>query len=241
MLIYPLIVAVVSLAFGGVVLSQWASRRRAHQLAWGVALFMAAVASFSFAGFLGNGSELLFRLYYAFGGLLMAAYLGMGSLYLVLSKRLADLILAILVTVSAIGVALILVAPVDTIALHQLQHTSGEGTNGLKVGLWLLPVILLNTFGAVAVILVALYSAYKVWQRQAPARFFAANVTIAIGTGIISAAGSTGRLGLSPHYFWIIMTVGWVVIFAGFLLTTKLAALGAHSSRDLPLSRGAAV
>ena len=99
--------------------------------------------------------------------------------------------------------------------LHQLQHTSGEGTDGLKAGLWLIPVILLNTFGAVAVIAVALYSAYKVWQRQAPGRFVAANVTIAVGTLIISAAGSTGRLGLTPHYFWIIMTAGWIVIFAG--------------------------
>lgn len=227
MLIYPLIVAIVSLLFGGVVLVQWSARRRPQQLIWGLALLMAATASFAFAGFLADGSELLFRLYYVFGGLLMAAYLGMGSLYLALNKRVADLVLAALVIVSAIGVALILVAPANAAVLHALQQTSGEGTNGLKPGLWLIPVILLNTFGAVSVIAVALYSAYKVWQRQAPVRFFAANVTIAVGTGIITAAGSTGRLNLAPHYFWVLMTVGWVVIFAGFLLTTNLAALGA--------------
>lgn len=238
MLVYPLIVAVVSLAFGATVLSQWTSRRRPQQLIWGIALLMAAAASFAFAGFLANGSELLFRVYYAFGGLMMAAYLGMGSLYLALNKRTADLILAALVIVSAIGIALILVAPVDGTALHKVQQTSGAGTGVLKLGLGLVPLILLNSFGAVAVIAVALYSAYRVVQRQAPMRFATANVTIAIGTGIISAAGSSARLG--ANFFWVLMAVGWVVIFAGFLLTTNLATVATIGSRDLSIGQGAA-
>ena len=127
MSIYPLIVAIVSLVFGLIVLSQWMARRRSQQLIWGIALLMAAGASFAFVGFLSNGSELLFRVYYALGALLMAAYLGMGSLYLALSRRVADLILAALVIVSAFGVALVLVAPVDIAALHNQQHTSGPG------------------------------------------------------------------------------------------------------------------
>src|SRR5205085_4489802 len=126
--IYPLIVAIVSLAFGVIVLSQWMARRRSQQLIWAIALLMAAAASFAFVGFLAGGSEILFRVYYALGALLMAAYLGMGSLYLALSKRAADLILAALVIVSAFGVALILAAPVDAVALRNLQHTSGAGT-----------------------------------------------------------------------------------------------------------------
>ena len=202
--IYPLIVAVVSLAFGVIVLSQWMARRRPQQLIWGIAL-------------------------------LMAAYLGMGSLYLALSKRVADLILAALVIVSAFGVALVLVAPVDVVALHRLQHTSGAGTGVLKPGPWLLWLIaVLNSFGAAAVIGVALYSAYKVLRRQAPVRFAVANVTIAIGTGIVTYAGTAARLG-SPNDFWILMAVGWVVIFAGFLLTLKLAPL-ARPGRDVPMA-----
>lgn len=230
MLLYPLIVAVVSLVFGGIVFSQWLTRRRQHQFIWSIALAMAAVASLAFVAFLAGGNELMFRLYYVFGALMMAAYLGMGSLYLVLSRRAADLVLSALVVVSALGAALILVAPIDATLLHQAQHTGGPGTNVLKNGAWLFPVILLNVFGAVAVIGVALYSAYKVMRRQAPARFAAANVTIAVGTIIISEAGTSARLG-APTTFWIVMAVGWVVIFAGFLMTTNLAALGAPSGQ----------
>ena len=234
MSIYPLIVAVVSLVFGVIVLSQWAVRRRSQQLIWGIALLMAAGASFAFVGFLADGSALLFHVYYALGALLMAAYLGMGSLYLALSKRAADLILAALVIVSALGVALVLVAPMDVVALHKLQHTSGAGTGVLKPGLWLVLLIVLNSFGAAAVIGVALYSVYKVLRRQAPVRFAVANVTIAVGTGIVTAAGTAARLG-SPNAFWVTMAVGWVVIFAGFLLTLKLAPL-ARPSRDVPMA-----
>src|SRR5205823_13427988 len=63
--IYPLIVASVSLAFGVIVLAQWAVRRRPQQKIWGIALLMAAGASFAFVGFLADGSELLFHVYYA--------------------------------------------------------------------------------------------------------------------------------------------------------------------------------
>ena len=236
MLTYPFIVAIVSLAFSGVVLAQWATRRRPQQLVWGAALLLAAAASFAFVGVLVTDSTLLFRIYYAGGALLMAAYLGMGSLYLVLPRRVADLVLAALVVVSVVGVVLILVAPVDDAALRLLPRNGGAGANVLKPGAWLLPLILLNVFGAGAVILVALYSAYKVLQRQAPVRFAAANVTIVVGTAIISGAGSAARLG-APNAFWVLMALGWIVIFAGFLLTTNLITVGA--GRNVSAGRSA--
>ncbi len=239
MLVYPLIVAVVSLAFGAVVLAQWAQRRRPHQAVWGFALLAAAAASFAFLGFEGGGSELLFRLYYIGGALLAAAYLGMGSLYLILSRRHADLVLAALAVASALTVALILVTPIDHAQLFAARHT---GTPGTGVFRWSAPALILfilhNIFGAVTVVAVALYSAYKVARRQAPARFVVANVVIAAGVGVVSSAGSSARLGASAP-FWIITAVGYAVIFGGFLLTTNLAALAAREGRDLPVGSGA--
>jgi hypothetical protein len=86
------------------------------------------------------------------------------------------------------------------------------------------------------VIWVALYSAYKMLQRQAPVRFAAANITIVMGTAVISGAGSAARLG-SPNAFWVLMALGWIIIFAGFLLTTNLVAVGA--GRNASTGRGA--
>jgi len=237
--IYPLIVAVISLVFGLVVLSQWARRRRPHQAVWSFALLVGAAAgSFIFVAFENAGSELLFRLYYICVALFPAAYLGMGSLYLVMSRRGADLILAVLAIVSALGVALMLVAPLDHTALLATQRAGTEGTGVLKQGLWLIPVILNNIFGSVALIGVALYSAYKVVRRQAPPRFVVANVVIAAGAFTVAGAGSAARLGNAAP-FWIVTTVGYIVLFGGFLLTTNLAALAARGTRDVPVGSGA--
>ena len=236
MSIYPLVVAVVSLVFGLVVLAQWARRRRPHQAVWSFALLAASAASLAFVLFEGNGSELLFRLYYIGGALLAAAYLGMGSLYLVLSRRVANLVLAALAIASALAVAMILVTPIDHRALLAAQHNGTPGAGVLKPGLWLALFILHNIFGAATVVGVALYSAYKVVQRQAPSRFVVANVVIAAGVGVVSSAGSSARLGASAP-FWIITALGYAVIFGGFLLTTNLAAL---TPRGVRVERGAA-
>jgi hypothetical protein len=236
---YPLFVAAVSLAFAAMVLRQWSSRRRPQQLIWGVALVMAAVASLAYAGFLADGSAGLFRLYYVFGALMMAAYLGMGSLYLALDRRIANVILAVVTVISVLGAVLIFTSPIDAAALHNVEQHGGPGTGVLTSGLWVAPLVVLNIFGAAAVIAVAIFSAVKVLQRQAPTRFAIANVIIAAGTGIISEAGTAARLG-SPNNFWVTMAVGWFVIFAGFLMTTNLATVSVLWQRDLPVGRGAA-
>ncbi len=237
--IFPIIVAAISLVFGVTVLGQWTRRRRPQQLLWGIALLMAAVAAAAYVGVLASGNELSFRLYYIFGALLNAAYLGMGSLYLALPRRVSDLILAALAVASALGLALMLVAPIDAAKLHAVQITGGAGTGVIKPGLWLVIFILHNIFAAVTVAGVALYSAYKVLRRQAPRRFAVANITIAVGVFVISLAGTSARLGAS--IFWVTQAVGFIILFGAFLLTVNLPALAARRNvADIPAGQGAA-
>lgn len=238
MSVFPLIVTAVCLVFGLSVLSMWRQRRRPQLLLWGISLLMACIAAAAYVGFLADGSPLLFRLYYIFGALLNAAYLGMGSLYLILSRRGGDLVLSALAILSAIGVALMIVAPINGAALHSAQVHAAAGTGVLKPGLWLVLFILHNVFGAVTVAGVAIYSAIKAWRKQAPRRFATSNIAIALGVLIVSQAGSSARLGL-PGVFWATQAVGFAVIFAGFLLTTSLATFGAPRGPSLPTERDA--
>ncbi|MBV8085805.1 MAG: hypothetical protein JO247_13430, partial [Chloroflexi bacterium] len=83
-MLYPLAVAVISALFAGTVLNQFATRRHAHQLIWTVALGMSAVASAAYVLALPpNASAAAFRTYYALGAVLMPAWLGLGSIFLV--------------------------------------------------------------------------------------------------------------------------------------------------------------
>ena len=95
------------------------------------------------------GSELAFRLYYLFGALAVAPVMGLGSLYLVLPRRIADRVLWVVSVVIAAGAVQLFAAPVDRAALPALSGASGQGV--LVAGPWLAILIVLNLFGTIAV------------------------------------------------------------------------------------------
>lgn len=196
--------------FAGMLLWQWAQRRRPYQLIWAVALLMSAAASGAYLLALPpQSSPAGFRVYYALGAVLMPAWLGLGSLFLVAPRRVADKCLAALINVGALGAAAVLTTPLDAEALARLN--GGPGTGVLESGLWLPITILLNTFGVVAVVGVAIHSGLR--RRDT----LLANGLIAAGDIVVGIAGSMARTGL-PQLFWVTMLVGWIGIFAGFLL-----------------------
>jgi len=82
-LVLPLATCLVSLAFAGLVLEQWWHRRRSFQAVWTLGLLWYAISSGTqFAGAAAGWSPALYRAWYLFGAILVAAYLGMGTVYL---------------------------------------------------------------------------------------------------------------------------------------------------------------
>ena len=81
--VLPLGSALVSFVFAGFVFDQWLQRRRAFQLVWALGLTWYAVgAGTEFLGSAIGWSSGLYRAWYLFGALLVAAYLGAGTVYL---------------------------------------------------------------------------------------------------------------------------------------------------------------
>lgn len=225
MTVYPAIVFVVSLLFATAVSQQYRQRRRAYQLVWTVSLSMAAIGSLAYIVFLDGGkSELAFRLYYICGALLTAPLLGLGSIMLAArseqARARARIVAALVFVVLLLGAVLLLSASIDQVALRAVN--GGSGQHVFKDGPWLFFVIGSNIFGAVAVVGVAIYSCWQLYKRRTPGQMVAANALIAIGTYVISQAGSQARTGLGAGAFWLVMTVGWVVLFGGFLLTYRV-------------------
>ena len=78
----------MSLLFAGLVLAQWARRRRSFQLVWAVGLLWYGIsAGTEFWGSDFGWSEPLYRTWYLIGALFVAAYLGMGTVYLLARTR----------------------------------------------------------------------------------------------------------------------------------------------------------
>ena len=210
---------IVSVVFAIAVFRQYAARRKMHQLMWGIAIaiWAIAVAAELAATLRGRWGLVTYRAYYATGALLIPAWLGMGTLYLILSKRFNDVILAILSIVSAIGILLIAIWPIDAATLYAV----GAGQVPLKVFPFFpiqLILIVLNTLGALAFILGALWSVVLfAWKRQNRERAIA-TALIAIGGLIAAVAHSVGVLS-GIELFRLSELVAVVFIFVGYLLS----------------------
>ncbi|HKC20655.1 MAG TPA: hypothetical protein VKE27_13610 [Candidatus Dormibacteraeota bacterium] len=84
----PLLSAVLSLVFAGMVFDQWWQRRHNFQLVWSIGLLWYGVATgceFLGGAFGWNGA--LYRTWYLVGAFLVPAYLGAGTLYLLNKTR----------------------------------------------------------------------------------------------------------------------------------------------------------
>lgn len=188
---------------------------------WAAAIVMGLVATLAYLGAVYFTHPWLFKLYYLLGAMWMAAYMGLGSLHLEWGQRRPSLVKGAVVGVvalSLLGALLLALLPVDEGVLLTLAGQPGtgaiphQGTLGL---LWLLDTILLNTFGLLAVMLVAAASAWRAYTARAPRRVAVGNSLIALGVLLLGAAGTAARVGF-PGAFWATMAVGWIVIYSGF-------------------------
>jgi hypothetical protein len=167
----------------------------------------------------------LFRAYYIFGAALAPAWLGLGSIALVCKPQLARGCFGTLTLLSVVAAIFILCADVNLDKLAQIAGTPGTGT--LQPGPWLVMIIILNTLGVVAVVGVAIYSGWKLIKRQASmgglrtSTILWANLFILVGDMFNAAAGTLARvLGLQSS-FWLIMALGWIILFIGVLLASR--------------------
>ncbi len=220
-LIISLLTVVTALVFAAVVLGQYLARRRPYQLVWSAGLFVYALAALAQAAAEVIGwSPPLYKAWYVLGGLYAASWLGMGTVYLLAPRRAAHAVLAALAIVSVLGLLPALAADVPAIALPRSGHP--------HVRVMPPPVritaIVLNTFGTVALVGGAAWSAWSFWRRGTPPQRVVSTVLIAVGGLLPATAGTLLAFGL-PDLFYFLTFAGIVVIFAGFLANTEIVAV----------------
>jgi hypothetical protein len=225
----PIVNVIVTGLFTGVILRQYIQRRRLHQLYWSLALVMALLAYLSYICMLivqptSAVGTFFFRTYYLFGASIMPAWLGLGSLALAGWKRLTRILVGIVSFLSFIAIVFIFDATINKPMLAGIAGTPGTGI--LQRGPWLITTILLNTFGAIAVAGVALYSGWKLKQRQASiagintGTIVWANACIFVGVLLIALAGTLAGIFGVESTFWLFMALGWMILFGGALLAS---------------------
>src|SRR5680860_982104 len=158
--------SVISFVFAWMVLRKWAESRQSYMLLWGIGFLMYGIggAMEAIYGFVG-WSPLVFRLWYLFGAILVAAWLGQGTVYLLVHRRFGKVKLAdILMTVLAVGSVYALIKVVGA-QLDPSQMIEGElsGHAIVSSGVRILTPFF-NMSGVIMLVGGAIYSAHFFWQ-----------------------------------------------------------------------------
>jgi hypothetical protein len=159
-------------------------------------------------------------LYYTTGALLIPAWLGMGTLYLVFHQRWVNWVFSVLALASALGIVLIAVWQIDPAALK----TTPEHFLPLRVFPFFpvqIVLIILNSFGTIAFVGGALWSVYKFAQARTQGERVLATALIAVGGFIAAGAHSLGVIA-DIELFRLSELFAVIFIFVGFLLSTPM-------------------
>jgi len=89
----PLAATVLCVVFATLLFAQWRARRRPYQLVWAVGLSFYAIASGAESvGQVAGWSDPVYRIWYFFGAVCVAAWLGLGEVYLFRTSAFGELV-----------------------------------------------------------------------------------------------------------------------------------------------------
>jgi hypothetical protein len=155
------------------------------------------------------------------GALLTAAWLGQGTIYLLVRKRgIADILMTILGIASLAALVLLLLAPITSAAanFHPDLPVSAQYKDILdRGGVIILLTILLNIYGTITLVGGAIYSAFLFWRKHILVQRMLGNILIAAGAMMPAVGGSFLRAGL-PDILYLSEFLGVVIMYGGFML-----------------------
>jgi hypothetical protein len=208
----PAVATAASAAFAVAVLRQYAARRRPHQLAWGVALAMFAVASLALTvGVAAGWTPLGFKVYYLFGAMLNVPWLALGTVYLLAGTLARRAYLAGLALFTAASTVLLALAEVGA---ADLTGRVPEGKAFLPVPVRVLAV-LGNSVGTLVVVGGAVASGLALRHRRELRSRFEGNLLVALGVLLAASGGVFAFLDRSDKLA-AGLALGASVMYVGF-------------------------
>jgi hypothetical protein len=216
-----LLATLITFVFTGAVVRQYLRRGGRHRLIWGVALLCYGVATaVQFIAELRGWETGTFRAWYLSGGLLTAAYLGQGTAALLLPRRVASVLLVILVTASLWGAYRIATVPLMRSQILPPAGKISPSAGDLPTDVRALAA-LLNIYGTILLIGGAIWSAvvyvdHRLDRKRRAGYRLLSNLLIAGGSLVVASAGSLETFG-HGEYLYAGEIAGITIIFVGFL------------------------
>jgi hypothetical protein len=197
---------------GGTYLLFWS----AGLLLYGLGTLSEVILSFTF-------SPLMLKIWYLSGAMLTAAWLGQGTVFLLIRKRGVAQGMAIgLGVLSLAALGLVLAAPLTSAAASynvQLPISTQYKDILVRNGGIIALTIILNIYGTLGLVGGAIYSGFLFWRKRVLINRVLGNILIAAGALSPAMAGSFIKAGLTD-VLYISEFIGVVLMYLGFIQAT---------------------
>jgi len=217
----PFTSCVISFIFAFFVFKRYLVRKGPHLLLWGIGLVFYGIGGFCEAYYGAFGwNPLVFRLWYLCGAILVAAWLGQGTVYLLANRKWANGLMVLLALGSLYGLIRVFSAQLDpslmTTSVHTGSELSGHAivTPGVRT---LTPFF--NLYGTVTLVGGAAWSAWIFWRKRILLHRTIGNILIALGAILPAFGGTFSRFGV-PGTLYLGELLGAVLMFIGFIRAT---------------------
>ncbi len=218
----PYLSTIITFAFVVAVYNRYRQRGGIHLLLWAVGLLLYGLGTLSEVILSLTFNVIVLKIWYLTGAMLTAAWLGMGTVHLLIRKgSTAKILTWVLAAVSALALFLVLSAP----TLHgnyDVTHPASEQYKDIltRGGLTILLTILLNIYGTLTLVGGAIYSAFLFWRKKILANRMFGNILIAAGALSPAMGGSLLKAGLADMLY-LSEFVGAILMYIGFVMATS--------------------
>ncbi len=223
----PFLSTLVTFVFAAAVFRRFLSRRGPHLLIWTIGLLFYGIGTLAEVWLAFSFNGIILKLWYLSGAMLTAAWLGEGTIHLLVHKSgVAWTLTGVLAAVSLLAAYLALSAPLtaaassyETARAISSQYKDIMTRGGLTIAL----TIILNSYGTLTLVGGAIYSAIIFFRKHILFNRMIGNVLIAIGGIAPALAGSFVSMGL-PDLLYLSELIGAILMYIGFIQATKAPA-----------------
>ena len=218
----PYLSTIVTFAFVVAVYSRYRRRGGIHLLLWAIGLFIYGLGTLSEVILSLTFNIFVMKIWYLAGAMLTAAWLGMGSVHLLIRKGNTAWVLTwVLAAVSAMALFLVLTAPALDGNYVVSQPVSAQYKDFLsRGGLTIFLTIILNIYGTLTLVGGAIYSAFLFWRKKILANRMFGNILIAAGALSPAMGGSLLKAGLADMLY-VSEFIGAILMYIGFVMSTS--------------------
>jgi len=218
----PYFSTIITFAFVVAVYTRYRQRGGTHLLLWAVGLLFYGLGTLSEVILSLTFNVFVLKIWYLTGAMLTAAWLGQGTVHLLIRKgSTARISTWVLGGVSVLALFLVLSAPALSGSYEITRPASEQYKDFLtRGGLTILLTILLNIYGTLTLVGGAIYSAFLFWRKKILANRMFGNILSSAGALSPAVGGSLLKAGLADMLY-LSEFIGAILMYIGFVMATS--------------------